>query len=118
MTSPWPFSMWGIDLIGHMPAGKGGVKYVMVAVDYFTKWVEAEPLATITAKKLKDFVFKNIVCRYGIPHTLISDNGKKFDNEELSNFAMSWVFIKNLPQSQDRKQTVNLKLSTKPSSTL
>lgn len=87
MTSPWPFSMWGIDLIGPMLVGKGGVKYVVVVVDYFTKWVEAEPLAAITTRKLKDFVFKNIVCRFGIPHTLISDNGKQFDNEECKQFC-------------------------------
>ena len=48
MTSPWPFVIWGIDLIGSLPTGKGGVKYIVVAVDYFTKWTEAKPLATIT----------------------------------------------------------------------
>lgn len=42
LTSPWPFAVWGIDLIGELPKGKGGVKYVVVAVDYFTKWAEAE----------------------------------------------------------------------------
>ena len=53
MVSPWPFAVWGIDIIGALPVGKGGVKYVVVAVDYFTKWAEAEPLATITAKKIQ-----------------------------------------------------------------
>ncbi|KAI5335174.1 hypothetical protein L3X38_025307 [Prunus dulcis] len=52
IVSPWPFAQWGLDLIGPMPQGKGQVKYAMVAVDYFTKWVEAEPLATITAAKI------------------------------------------------------------------
>ena len=65
MTSPWPFAVWGIDLIGSLPTGKGGVKYAIMAVDYFTKWTEAEPLASITAKKSLDFVIKNIVCQYG-----------------------------------------------------
>ena len=68
MTSPWPFAMWGIDLIGELPKAKGGVKYAVVAVDYFTKWAEAAPLATITAKKITDFVFNSIVCRFGVPY--------------------------------------------------
>ncbi|CAL2252503.1 unnamed protein product [Prunus armeniaca] len=48
MVSPWPFAQWGLDLIGPMPEDKGQVKYVVVAMDYFTKWAEAEALATIT----------------------------------------------------------------------
>ncbi|XP_074323332.1 uncharacterized protein LOC141660263 [Apium graveolens] len=52
--------MWGIDLIGELPKAKGDVKYAVVAVDYFTKWAEAMSLATITAKKIKDFVFNSI----------------------------------------------------------
>ncbi|XP_074351517.1 uncharacterized protein LOC141690633 [Apium graveolens] len=60
LTSPWPFTMWGIDLIGELPKAKGGVKYAVVDVDYFTKWAEAMPLATITAKKIRDFVFNSI----------------------------------------------------------
>ncbi|KAL8127958.1 hypothetical protein AgCh_014767 [Apium graveolens] len=55
LASLWPFAMWGIDLIGELPKAKGGVKYAVVAVDYFTKWVEAMPLATITAKEDKGF---------------------------------------------------------------
>ena len=87
LVSPWAFAMWGIDLIGELPKAKGGVKYAVVAVDYFTKWDEAEPLATITAKKIKDFVYRAIVCRYGIPHQLILDNGKQFDNKEMQGFC-------------------------------
>ena len=48
----------------------------MVAIDYFTKWAEADPLATSTTKKLKDFVHRAIVCWFEIPYQLISDNGK------------------------------------------
>ena len=86
MQSPWPFAVWGIDLIGSLPTGKGGVKYAVVAVDYFTKWAEAEPLATITTKKVLDFVIKNIVCRYGLPRKIVSDNGTQFDSDLFTNF--------------------------------
>ena len=78
MTSPWPFAVWGIDLIGWLPKRKGSVQYV-VAVDYFTKWVEAEVLVSITPTKIKKFVYKNIVYRYGVLHTIIFDNGTQFD---------------------------------------
>ncbi|XP_074377651.1 uncharacterized protein LOC141719167 [Apium graveolens] len=83
MVSPWRFSIWGVDLIGELPKAKGDVKYAVVAVDYFTKWAEAMPLTTITAKKIKEFIFNSIVCRFGIPYKLVSDNGKHFDSKEL-----------------------------------
>ena len=58
MTSPWPFTVWGINLIGSLLVGKKGVKDAIVVVDYFTKWIKAEPLASITTKKFLDFVIK------------------------------------------------------------
>ncbi|XP_060974106.1 uncharacterized protein LOC133039271 [Cannabis sativa] len=62
---------------------KCGVKYSVVAVDYFTKWAEAKALATITVTKLREFVYNSIICRFGIPYKLISDNGKQFDCKEM-----------------------------------
>lgn len=59
------------------------MKYAVVAVDYFTKWVEPELLATITTKKLVDFVYRSIMCHFGIPYKLISDNGKQFDSKDM-----------------------------------
>ena len=75
ITSPWPFAQWGIDIISPLPIGKGQVRFLLVAIDYFTKWVEAEALATITEARIKNFFWKNIICRFGIPLTIISDNG-------------------------------------------
>ncbi|GJR53529.1 reverse transcriptase domain-containing protein [Tanacetum coccineum] len=78
ISSPWPFYQWGIDLVGPFPEAPGRVKFLVVAVDYFTKWVEAEPLATINDKNILKFVWKNIVCRFGNPGIIISDKGKQF----------------------------------------
>ncbi|XP_061360638.1 uncharacterized protein LOC133304610 [Gastrolobium bilobum] len=50
MLSPWPFYQWGMDILGPFPIAMGGVKWLLVAIDYFTKWIEAEALATISAK--------------------------------------------------------------------
>ena len=86
ITSPWPFVVWGIDLIGRLLEGRGSVPYAVVVVDYFTKWVEVEALASITPAKIKEFIYKNIFCQYGVPHTIVFDNGKQFDCEEFKEF--------------------------------
>ena len=76
IASVWPFDTWGIDIVGQFTPGKGQVKYLIVAVDYFTKWVEAKPLAHITTAKVKEFVKNQIFYCFGMPSTLVSDNGK------------------------------------------
>ena len=63
------------------------LKFFIVGIDYFTKWVEAEVLATITKKNVRSFVWRNIVCRYRIPRVLVSDNGKQFDNDFFRDFC-------------------------------
>ncbi|XP_020422651.1 uncharacterized protein LOC109949950 [Prunus persica] len=97
MVSPWPFAQWGLDLIGPMPEGKGQVKYAVVAVDYFTKWAEAEALATITAARIESFVWQNIVCRFGIPNSIVTDNGRQFDNAKFKQFCSN-LKIQLLPE--------------------
>ena len=74
MTNLWSFTIWGIDLIGRLPRRRVSVLYAIVAINYFTKWVEAEALASITPAKIREFVYKNIVGQYGVLHTLVSDN--------------------------------------------
>ncbi|GJR77123.1 reverse transcriptase domain-containing protein [Tanacetum coccineum] len=61
ITSPWPFYKWGIDIAGPFPEGPGKVKFLIVAIDYFTKWIEAKAVATITGNQVKKFVWDNIV---------------------------------------------------------
>ena len=76
MTAPWPFAQWGLDIMGWFPMAMRQLKFLIVSIDYFTKWVEAEALATITEKNVRRFVWRNIVCRYEIPKALVSDNTK------------------------------------------
>jgi len=59
------------------------MKYLMVVIEYFTKWIEAELVAQITAHKVQHFVWKNKVCRFGIPKRLVSDNGTQFASQQL-----------------------------------
>ncbi|KAL0454705.1 UNVERIFIED_CONTAM: hypothetical protein Slati_0809700 [Sesamum latifolium] len=60
MLSPCPFTQWGIDIVGPFPLAAGQRKFLLVAIDYFTKWVEAEPLTRITEGEVMKFIWKNI----------------------------------------------------------
>ena len=60
---------------------------MVVVVNYFTKWVKAEAFASITPVKIKEFVYKNIVCQYRVPHTIVSENGTQFDCDEFNVFC-------------------------------
>ena len=95
IVAPWPFFRWGIDIVVPFPEAPGKVKFLVVAIDYFTKWVEAEPLATISGEKICKFVWKQIVCRFGLPHTIVSDNGKQL----AENPFKKWCEERSIRQS-------------------
>ena len=80
--------------MGPFPTALRQLKFLVVGIDYFTKWVEAEPLATIMEKSIRTFVWRKIICRYGIPRVLVSNNGKQFDNNAFKDFC-SELGIKN-----------------------
>ena len=73
--------------MGPFPTGTRQMKFLVVRIDYFTKWVEAKPLAKITQQNVKNFVWKSIVCRFGVPRVLVSDNGRQFDNSSFRDFC-------------------------------
>ena len=75
-----------------------------MAVDYFTKWAEAEPLATIIEQKVRNFVWSFILCRFGIPWSLVSDNGKQFDNPKFRDFCAE-LGIRNYYSSPAHQQS-------------
>ena len=88
-----------------------------MAVDYFTKWTEVEPLASITEKKSLDFVIKNIVGRYGLPRKIVSDNGTQFESDEFTRFCEKNGLIKSFssaarPQGNGQFEAVNKTLKT------
>jgi len=72
------FSKWGTNIICPFTPRKGQVKFLLVEIDYFSKWIELEPLATIMTQHVQHFMWKNIVYRYGVPHTIITDNRWQF----------------------------------------
>jgi ribonuclease HI len=83
----WPLQRWGLDLLCPLPPAQGNLRYVVVAVEYFSKWIEAKPLATITSVTVQKFFWQNIVCRFGVPKAITMDNGTQFDVETFKEFC-------------------------------
>ena len=110
--STWPFAKWSLDVIGPLTMARGQLRYCVIAVDYLTKWVEAEPLAQKTEAKCTGFLWKNVICRFGIPHTVVTDNGKEFDNPSLialcEQLGIKKVFSSpGYPQSNGQVEAAN-----------
>ena len=101
-----------MDIVGPFPKAAGNKRYLLVGTDYFTKWVEVEPLANIRDVDANKFVWKNIVTRFGIPHTLISDNGLQFDSKAFRRYCCD-LGIKNrystlaYPQGNGQAEAIN-----------
>ncbi|XP_024026812.1 uncharacterized protein K02A2.6-like [Morus notabilis] len=112
ILSPWPFAKWGVDLIGPLHLAPRGFKFAIVAVDYYTKRAEAKALTTTTEAACTKFMWDHIVCRFGVPHSIVSDNGKQFDNASTRRFCDSLGIQKDFsapihPQSNGQVKAVN-----------
>ena len=98
--------------MGPFPKAMGNKRYLLVGIDYFTKWVEVEPLANIRDVDVKRFIWKNIVTRFGVPYALISDNDLQFDSKAFRKYC-SDLGIKNrystpaYPQGNGQAEAVN-----------
>jgi len=89
ILSPWPFVKWGMDIIR---------LHLLMGIDYFIKWIKVEPLAAITTQNVQNFFWKSIVCCFGIPHAIITNNGREFTNQDWLSFTKS--LISNISQVQ------------------
>ncbi|XP_050918754.1 uncharacterized protein LOC127136206 [Lathyrus oleraceus] len=84
LSSPWPFSTWAIDMIGEIkPKASNGHCFILVAIDYFTKWVKAASYANVTKQVVAHFIKNHIICRYGVPSRIITDNGTNLKNKTM-----------------------------------
>ncbi|RVW62179.1 Gag-Pol polyprotein [Vitis vinifera] len=106
-----------MDIVGPLPTAPAQKKFLLVATDYFNKWVEAEAYASIKDKDVTKFMWKNIIYRFGIPQTIIADNGPQFDSIAFRNFCLE-LNIRNsystpcYPQSNGQAETINKTLIT------
>ncbi|GJW30272.1 reverse transcriptase domain-containing protein [Tanacetum coccineum] len=111
----YPFYKWGIDIAGPFPEGPSKVKFLIVAMDYFTKWIEAKAVATITGNQVKKFIWDNIVCHFDLPGEIISDNGKQFSDNPFNdwcdklNITQRFALVKH-PQSNGLVERANRSL--------
>ena len=76
----------GLDIVDPFPKAVGNKRYLLVGTKYFTKWVETEPLANIKDVDDKKFIWRNTVTRFGVPRTLISNNGLQFDSKAFRRY--------------------------------
>ncbi|XP_021996094.1 uncharacterized protein LOC110893290 [Helianthus annuus] len=112
VTSAWPFQQWGIDLVGPFPDAPGAVKFIILAVNYFTKWVEAKALASTTAMVIRKFIWEHIICRFGLPLRIISDNGTNFASEDLQKWFKEMKIEHHFasvahPQANSQVESIN-----------
>ena len=87
-------------------------KFLFIVVYYFTKWIEAEPIAQIIEARTQSFVWKSIICRYGLPRAIITDNDKQFDNKKFKEFLAELHIEHRLtlvahPQSNGEAEATN-----------
>ncbi|XP_039811637.1 uncharacterized protein K02A2.6-like [Panicum virgatum] len=82
----WTFTVWGLDMVGPLKKAPGGFTHLLVAIDKFTKWIEAKPITTIDSKEAVKF-FLDIVYRFGVPNSIITDNGTNFTGHYFQEFA-------------------------------
>ncbi|GKU89512.1 hypothetical protein SLEP1_g3641 [Rubroshorea leprosula] len=102
MSAPWPFSMWGIDVIRAInPKASNGHQFILVAIDYFTKWIEAASYASVTKKVITRFIKREIICRYGQPEAIITDNASNLNNDMMTALCKQFK-IKHLNSSPYR----------------
>jgi hypothetical protein len=86
MTPSWPLHRWGIDIVRKLTPAEGNYTFTVIAVEYFTKWIEAKPLTNLSSATIKKFFWQNIICRYDAPRHITVDNAKYFDNAMFKEF--------------------------------
>ncbi|KAI5323058.1 hypothetical protein L3X38_032130 [Prunus dulcis] len=93
VVKPWPFRGWAMDLIGKIyPASSQQHCFIIVATDYFTKWVEAKPIKTTTSQEIITFIEEQIIQRFGIPESITTDRGSSFISRDMLDMAEAFKF--------------------------
>jgi transposase InsO family protein len=82
----WPFVVWDLDMVGPLRQAPGGFTLLLIAVDKFSKWIEARPSVNVHYEEAVSF-FTDIIYRFGIPNTIITDNGTQFTGMKFLNFC-------------------------------
>ena len=117
-SSQAPFQQWGLDFIGKFKDNsRNGYSWILIATDYFTKWVEAIPTKKVTDAIVMDFLDDKIITRFGVPARIITDNGPCFVSSEMSSFCFKYGIVLShssnyYPQGNGLAESSNKKLMT------
>ncbi|RDX78661.1 Pol polyprotein, partial [Mucuna pruriens] len=107
--------MWGLDMIGPIePKVSNGHRFILVAIDYFTKWVEATSYANVTKSVVTKFIKRDIICRYGLPACIIIDNGTNLNNKMMTELCKQ-IKIKHhnsTPYRPKMNEATSMRMST------
>jgi hypothetical protein len=82
----WPFAAWNLDMVGPLRQAPRGFTHLLVVVDKFSKWIEARPVVNVRFEEVVSF-FTDIIYRFGIPNTIITDNNTQFTGKKFLNFC-------------------------------
>ncbi|RDY13025.1 gag-pol, partial [Mucuna pruriens] len=108
------FDVWGIDFMRPLPVSNG-YSYILLAVDYMSRWVEAVSTKTNDAKVVVNFLKSNIFCRFGVPKALISDQGSHLCNQAMSSLLEKYEVVHRIatachPQTNGQAEVFNRKI--------
>jgi hypothetical protein len=112
-----PFSKWGIDFMQCKPTLAGGNSYIIVVVDYFTKWAKAMPTFLNDGRTTSLFLFNHIITHFGVPHAIVTDHGGHFKNQMMSELHVKLGFLHEnsspyYPQVNGQVEDINKVLKT------
>ncbi|PKA56154.1 hypothetical protein AXF42_Ash015639 [Apostasia shenzhenica] len=104
--------MWGLDFLGPFPKSGKNLRHVLLATDYFSKWVEAKAMAQPTGTGVKNFIWTQLICRFGVPLSLICDNRTAFTSRSVQDLCsknginLSFASVRH-PQSNGQAEASN-----------
>jgi transposase InsO family protein len=107
----WPFAVWGLDIVGPLRKAPGGFTHLLVTIDKFSKWVEVRPITNLRAEQAVTF-FTDIVYRFGVPNSIITDNGSQFTGRKFLEFCdkfhirVDWAAVAH-PQTNGQVERAN-----------
>jgi transposase InsO family protein len=107
----WPFAVWGLDIVGPLRMALGGYTHLLVAVDKFSKWIEARPITKLQTEQAVSF-FTDIIHRFGVPNSIITDNGSQFTGRKFLEFCdkhhirVDWAVVAH-PQTNGQVERTN-----------
>lgn len=101
-----------MDILGPFQPASGQLRFLIVAVDYFTKWVEAEPVCTLTEAYIRRFIWKNLITRFGIPKYVVFGNSRQLDTPKVTNYCVEYGIVTCFttvahPQSNGQAESAN-----------